>query len=399
MADETKLTLPAAPEVKQELALKDPTTIQAVPGQNEDLDQRASEFVTALFTTSPVTDANAREQAKASAENLGSAIQKQAAVQSDLLRKPMTALSKKSEDGGVVAKSLIDLKMQVEELNPNKLDLSAGWLSRTLGKVPGIGTPLRRYFSKYESAQTVINAIVNSLEQGRDQLQRDNLTLSEDQKRMQETGGTLERGIKLGQLIDQKLQYKMDRETEAGSAEQKFIGEELLFPLRQRIMDLQQQLAVSQQGVLASEIIIRNNKELVRGVNRALNVTVNALQIAVTVALALENQKLVLDKLTSVNKTTSDLLAGTAARLKTQGVEIQKQASSSSLDMNSLKNAFADIQIALDDLSSFRMQALPQMASSVLELDRLNGEVKKSIDKLDQGKRQAPAIEMKLDKA
>lgn len=399
MANETKLTLPTAPEVKQELLLKDPTTIQAVPGQNEDLDQKAAEFVTALFTTSPVTDAKAREQAKASAENLGSAIQKQAAVQSDLLRKPMTALSKKSEDGGAVAKSLIDLKIQVEELNPNKLDLSAGWLSRTLGKVPGIGTPLQRYFSKYESAQTVINAIVNSLEQGRDQLQRDNLTLSEDQKRMQETGVTLERGIKLGQLIDQKLQYKMDRETEAGSAEQKFIGEELLFPLRQRIMDLQQQLAVNQQGVLASEIIIRNNKELVRGVNRALNVTVNALQIAVTVALALENQKLVLDKLTSVNKTTSDLLAGTAARLKTQGVEIQKQASSSALDMNSLKNAFADIQIALDDLSAFRMQALPQMASSVLELDRLNGEVKKSIDKLDQGKRQAPAIEIKLDKA
>ncbi len=391
------LHLPAITEIKKELALKDPTSIHAAPGLEPDLDKKADEYISALFATNPVTDPAAREQAKASAETMGADLQKQAAAQSDLLKKPMAALGKRSEDGGEVAKSLIDLKMQVEELNPNKMDFSSGWLSRTLGKLPGVGTPLQRYFSKYESAQTVISTIVQSLEQGRDQLQRDTVTLAEDQKRMHETSKKLERAVQLGQLIDQKLQYKFDRETEPGSAEQKFIGEELLFPLRQRIMDLQQQLAVNQQGVLASELIIRNNKELVRGVGRALNVTVNALQIAVTVALALENQKLVLDKLTSVNKTTSDLLAGTANRLKTQGVEIQKQAASTSLDMNSLKSAFADIQTALDDISTFRMQALPQMAASVVELDRLNNDVKKTIDKMEQGKRSAPSIEIKLD--
>ncbi|MBC7398241.1 MAG: toxic anion resistance protein [Bdellovibrionales bacterium] len=398
MANEkNELAIPLVTDVKKELALKDPTSIQATQSSEPELDKRADEYIAALFATNPVSDPEARDQARTSAETMGAELQKQAALQSDLLRKPMSALGKRSEDGGEVAKSLIDLKMQVEELNPNKLDFNSGWLSRTLGKLPGVGSPLQRYFSKYESAQTVISTIVQSLEQGRGQLQRDTITLTEDQKRMFETGKKLERAVQLGQLIDQKLQYKMDRETEAGSTEQKFIGEELLFPLRQRIMDLQQQLAVNQQGVLASELIIRNNKELVRGVSRALNVTVNALQIAVTVALALENQKLVLDKLTSVNKTTSDLLAGTANRLKIQGVEIQKQAASTSLDMNSLKSAFADIQSALDDLSTFRMQALPQMASSILELDRLNGEVRTTIDKMEQGKKASPALEIKLD--
>jgi len=38
--------------------------------------------------------------------------------------------------------------------------------------------------------------------------------------------------------------------------------------LRQRIQDLQQQLAVNQQGVLAVELIIRNNKELMKGVDK-----------------------------------------------------------------------------------------------------------------------------------
>ena len=64
---------------------------------------------------------------------------------------------------------------------------------------------------------------------------------------------------------------------------------------RQRVMDLQQQLLVNQQGFLTTEMIVRNNKELVRGVNRALNTTVSALQVGATLAMALANQRIVLE--------------------------------------------------------------------------------------------------------
>lgn len=76
----------------------------------------------------------------------------------------------------------------------------------------------------------------------------------------------------------------------------RFITEEVLFPLRQRVMDLQQMLVVNQQGIMAIEVVVRNNKELIRGVDRAKNVTISALKISVTVASALYNQKIVLKK-------------------------------------------------------------------------------------------------------
>ncbi|HUP57206.1 MAG TPA: toxic anion resistance protein [Bdellovibrionota bacterium] len=383
---EKSLVPATAAELKKDLALTDPTDIHADPAEDRPLEQKAQAFVDGLFEIDPAARDRV-DEGKAAVEGMAAKLQKEASRQSDMLKKPMSQLAGRSEEGGQVAKSLIALKQQVEVLNPNTVDFSPGWFSRALGKLPGVGSPLSRYFSRFESAQTVIAAIVRSLEEGRDQLGRDNVTLSEDQKRMHETAAKLGKAIRLGQLIDQKLQYKLDRETEPGTPKHKFVAEELLFPLRQRVMDLQQQLAVSQQGILATELIIRNNKELVRGVNRALNVTVGALQVAVTVALALENQKLVLDKLTSVNRTTSDLIAGTASRLKTQGVEIHKQAASTTLDMNSLKQAFTDVQAALDDLSSFRMHALPQMAQAVLDLDRLNTDVKKSIDRIESGKK------------
>ena len=390
------LVVPSPLEVKKELALNEPTKIQITPGEEKDLEAKADHFVKQLIDFEPakIDEEGDRKEA---VEHMGLDLQAKAAKQSVLLRQPIKTLSKKSEDGGDVANALISLKVQVEELDPGKFDFEPGWLSRTLGRLPGVGTPIKRYFSKYESAQTVISAIIRSLENGRDQLLRDNVTLTEDQNQMREMTHKLEQAVRLGQLIDQKLQYKLDREIPKGDPKHKFVSEELMFPLRQRIIDLQQQLAVNQQGVLATEIIIRNNKELSRGVNRSLNVTVTALEVGATVAMALANQKVVLDKVNSVSKTTSDLIAGTAARLKTQGVEIQKQASSAQLNIESLKTAFADIRAAMDDVSNFRVQALPQMANTILELDKVSAEAEKSIKKLEEGNRSKPQIKIDVE--
>jgi uncharacterized protein YaaN involved in tellurite resistance len=391
-----KLQAPTAAAVKESLNLADPTAIRASEGVDKELDAKADVFVQALLQLD-ASDIQKKSDGKSAVENMGADLQRQSAKQSEMLKQPIKRLSERGAEGGDVANALVNLKMEVEELDPGQFDFEPGWFSRALGNIPGVGTPLKRYFSRYESAQTVISAIISSLEKGREQLQRDNVTLSEDQKRMIELSGKLERAIKLGQLIDQKLQYSLERDLEPGSDKYKFVAEELLFPLRQRLIDLQQQLVVNQQGVLATEIIIRNNVELVRGVNRALNVTVSALRVAATVALALANQKIVLDKIEAVNKTTSDLIAGTAARLKTQGAAIHKQASSAQIDMEALKGAFVDIRAAMDDIATFRMNALPQMANTVLELDRLSTEAGKQIADMQKSKTVAPELQIAVE--
>ena len=311
-----------------------------------------------------------------------------------MLQQPIKELSEHGTDGGPVAKSLVDLKLQVEELDPNQVNFDAGWFSRMLGYLPGVGTPLKRYFSRFESAQTVIDAIISSLEQGGETLKRDNVTLREDQRAMRELTHKLERQVNMAQLLDQKLEYKLSRELAGDAARTKFVQEELLFPLRQRIMDLQQQLAVNQQGVLATAIVMRNNTELVRGVNRALDVTVSALQVAVTVALALANQRVVLDKVNALNKTTSSLIAGTARTLKQQGTEIHTQASSAMLDMDALKSAFNDINDAMDEISRYRQEALPRMAQTIIEFDQLAERGEEAILKLERGDAAAPQLRL-----
>ncbi len=369
---------------------------EPVAPADPELEAKATQFAEMLAGLDP-TQAGEALARKAAIESAGRELQRQSGHRSQMLQEPIKALSERGADGGDVGRALIDLKLQVEALDPARFDFEPGFLSRSLGFLPFIGTPLKRYFSQYESAQTVIDAIMNSLDLGRGQLKRDNVTLIEDQKVMRELTHSLDRQVRLLQLIDQKLQYKLDRDIPEADARHAFISDELIFPLRQRIQDLQQQLAVNQQGVLAIEIIARNNKELVRGVNRALDVTVSALQVAVTVALGLAHQKIVLDKVTALNTTTSDLIGGTAERLRQQGTAIHQQASGSMLDIEALKAAFQDIHAAMDEISRFRRDALPKMAENILEMNRLTAKADEAIQRMESGNQARPALNLDIE--
>ena len=117
----------------------------------------------------------------------------------------------------------------------------------------------------------------------------------------------------------------------------------MLFYVRQKHQDLLTQLAVSIQSYLAIDIIIKNNIELIKGVDRASTTTVSALRTAVIVAQALGNQKLVLDQITALNTTTSGpdpAHVGDAAR--TTPRPIQQQAASATIGLPQLQAAFAE---------------------------------------------------------
>jgi uncharacterized protein YaaN involved in tellurite resistance len=355
------------------------------PDPTDELRAQAAAQVETLLAIDPADD-GARTAARDAVDAMGRDLQTRSATRSRMLQAPLRDIADNSEDGGQVARSLSDLRIEVEKLDPSGLDTDAGWFTRAIGKIPGVGTPLKRYFMRYESSQTQIDAIVRSLENGRDQLKRDNVTLGEDQKQMRELTHGLTDQVALAQALDAAVVDKLATEITADDPRRPFVEEDILFALRQRTLDLQQQLAVNQQGVLAIEIIIRNNRELIRGVDRAIDVTISALQVAVTVALALAHQKIVLDKIEAINTTTSAMIAGTAERLRTQGTQIHQQASSTMLDMESLKSAFADIDAALDEISRYRREALPTMAGTILELDQLTADTEQAIQNMERGR-------------
>lgn len=133
------------------------------------------------------------------------------------------------------------------------------------------------------------------------------------------------------------------------------------------------------------EIVIRNNKELMRGVDRAQNVTVTALRIAVTVASALYNQKIVLKKIQLLNETTNNIISATSKMLKEQGIEIQKQAIESNISVDVMKSAFEDALSALDSISTYKQQALPKMLETISQFRELADKGEQQIKRMEKG--------------
>lgn len=353
--------------VKIELA--SPPADSATQG-NAELEARAAEVAARLLAIAE-DDSPVPTDVRETVDELGRELQLRAAQQSRMLLGPVKELATRGAEGGAVASALANLRTQVEALSPHRVDFTPGWPARMLGTLPGFGHPLRRYFARYQSAQVVIDDIIRALETGREQLRRDNATLADDQRDMRLVGQQLQAEIRFAQTLDRALAERTAVQFADAPDRPRFVEDELLFPVRQRVIDLQQQVVVGQQGMLASEIIIRNNRELIRGVDRSIAVTVTALRTAVSVAFALAHQRIVLDQVAAVGATTTDLIAGTAERLRTQGAEIHAQAASATLDAERLRTAFADITTALDDISRFRREALPAMAQTIVEFEQL----------------------------
>ncbi|KOR76650.1 toxic anion resistance protein [Paenibacillus solani] len=324
-----------------------------------------------------------RRQVLQSIDNFGINTMRSSSEKNALLQVQVGRLSKTGDEGGQVAKGLTELQLQLKDLDPSVMDFAKSGL---LGMV---FNPLRRYFAKFQKADAVISDIIVSLDKGKTVLRNDNTTLEIEQQALRELTKKLQKEIQLGMLMDSEIESQVEAAKIRQESEDKvrFITEEVLFPLRQRVMDLQQMLVVNQQGIMAIEVVIRNNKELIRGVDRARNVTVTALKISVTVASALYNQKIVLKKIELLNETTNNLISATSKMLKDQGAAIHKQALETSISVDTMKQAFTDVLSALDSISTYKQEALPRMRETINQFSELAVTGEEQIQRLERGQK------------
>lgn len=324
-----------------------------------------------------------RQSVLQSIDSFGMNSMKSSSEKNSLLQVSVGNLSKTGDEGGQVAKGLTELQLQLKDLDPSVVDFAK---SGFLGK---FFNPLRIYFAKYQKADAVISDIIVSLDKGKSVLKNDNTTLEFEQQSLRDLTKKLQKEIQLGMLMDEEIETQIEAAKLRNESKDKirFITEEVLFPLRQRVMDLQQMLVVNQQGIMAIEVVIRNNKELIRGVDRARNVTVSALKISVTVASALYNQRIVLKKIELLNQTTDSLISGTSKMLKDQGAAIHKQSLETSISVDTLKQAFTDVLSALDSISTYKQEALPKMRETINQFRELADNGEQHIQRLEKGQK------------
>jgi uncharacterized protein YaaN involved in tellurite resistance len=336
------------------------------------LDTRSPEFTKKVDSITSMGDKELRASAQ---------------VSNRMLDRPAAVMKAGKGGGGGdaqtrVATTLNELRNTVTDLDPNRADLTG--VKKVLKWLPG-GDKIQKYFQKYESAQTQLNAIIKSLESGQDDLRKDNAAIETEKANMWTTMGKLSEYNALASALDEAITNKVAELEAAGNSEAaNTLKSDALFAIRQRRQDIMTQMAVSVQGYMALDLVRKNNIELIKGVDRAQTTTISALRTAVIVSQALARQKLVLDQISALNATTSNLIESTSQQLRVQGAAINEQAASSTVDIQKLQAAFDNVFQTMDAIDSFRSQAVDSMAQTVTALE---GQIERAKPYLERTRR------------
>jgi uncharacterized protein YaaN involved in tellurite resistance len=244
-----------------------------------------------------------------------------------------------------------------------------GAASKALSFLPGRNAA-KRYYRSFESNQKQLDGVLQALARGKEMLQRDNAELTVERRTLWEDLGALQRASHLLRLLDERIVRRVEEAHAAGSDDiADGLERDVLFAVRQRRQDVATQIAVTVQSYLAMGLIEDNNTKLAQGVERARTTTVTALRTAVITAQALENQKLVLDQIDAVNRTTDDLIGRTSEMLAKNTHRIQEQASTSGVSAETLEKAFDNLFTTMDGIDAFRVQANQNFLTTVTTLE------------------------------
>jgi uncharacterized protein YaaN involved in tellurite resistance len=243
-------------------------------------------------------------------------------VAAQMLQRPAGAGS--SDATARVTAALGALGRLVDELDPAHLERH-GLLGR--GEAPA------RYFARYRSAQAQLDRVVKELVGGQDELRRDNAAIDTERAEARASMAKLSEYVTLAGLLD-----------EAMTARAAELTTDALTAVRQRRQDVLVHLAVVVQGELALEVVRRNNRELIRAVERARTATVRVLRAAVAAAHAVAGERLVLDAVRGV-----DTGAATG-------------------DLDGLRAAFGDLRVTMEAIDRYREDATANLAATAESL-------------------------------
>ena len=90
-----------------------------------------------------------------------------------------------------------------------------------------------------------------------------------------------------------------------------------------------------------------------------------------------------MDKINILNETTSDIIESTSHMLREQGSQIQKSSAEAMIDPEILRNSFMEAIQAIEDVSTYKQEALPRMKETIVMFSNMADEGQKVVEKIE----------------
>lgn len=279
----------------------------------------------------------------------------------------------KDEQTQNLSRSIITLNEELEQINPHKFDFDK---KGVLAFIPFVAKPINRYLKKFQSAKEVIKDTLSHIEDGEKILREDNALLQEEKQYYKQKAVSLQRKAVVFEKIVKSIEQNISK---LGAKEREFYENNVLLNLNKKIRSIYEILAVTQQGFLSSDLIINTNWELIDNISNVKAVTKRAVEIGIAMAITLQNQKNALETAQKTKKFANDMILSNAQRLNTQASEIYKMSGDATLDIETLKQAFSQIEEAMGKINTFKAQAVEKIKTEVTALKEVTAKLENKI--------------------
>jgi len=257
--------------------------------------------------------------------------------------------------GNSIDEDIQNLKNELNILDPAKIDFS-----NTKNGFLVFFNPVNKYFSTISKREELVKNVLQKLEADQNILKNDNITLGIEINKIKEVIDELKKELEIGEAyLNSNITLDLDKRD----------------IIEKKIYNIKQLIIINNQSILAMNIILKNNNELIDNVDRIKTVTLNSLSIAVLVANSIYKQKLVLKEIDLIRNETNNINTKSSEYLSNNTLDM-----ASNVSIDTLKKSFEDTFDMISKISQIDNENSEKVEKEILEI-KINNESEKNNEK------------------
>ena len=289
-----------------------------------------------------------------------------------------------SRESNIESAQLIsNLLGELHEVNIDDLE-APGAVKRFLRKIPGLRKfviSVEQIKAKYDTIEKNIDGIVKKLEASRQIAIRDNNLLKKQFENNCDYVDQLEDLIIAGKLKSDELE-KVISEMKGNPDEfedyQISDIEEYKNSLDKRLTDLTMLRYAFKQSLTQIRIIQRTNIMSANNTESQIAMTIPLWKNQLSLAVALYDQKNVLEVSSKVADTTNEIFKKNSEMMKTQAIEVAKQNQRAVIDIETLRKTTSDLLATVEGVQKAQKEGAEKRANAEAELRKLEAQMTKT---------------------
>lgn len=309
----------------------------------------------------------------------------------------------KNKDLGNASKSLNDIVVaikgfDIDELNPNK---QPSFFGKLFGKVK----PVAAFITKYDEVKKQITAITDDLEDHKELLLTDIISLDKLYEANLDYFHQLELYIAAGEQklseLNKEVLPKMAEEVEA-KADDMLLAQKLRDmrssrdDLDRRVHDLRLTRQVAMQSLPSIRMVQENDKSLITKINSTLINTVPLWKNQLAQAVTIFRMSDAADSVKKATDLTNELLESNAENLRQGNIEVRKQVERGIFDVDSVRKANDSLITSINDSLQIAEEGRVARHKAVSELTEMETELHEAlISAKSRAEEQAEKLEVK----